>query len=343
MAGKRSLCVLAAMVLMVSLANGQAVDQPAKNDEPTNSPITIAPSNITTTTTSTTTTSTPKPTTTTPEPITTTTTTTTPKPITTTTTTTPEPTTTTTTTTTPEPITTTTTTPEPITTTTIAPITTTAKPKPDKPEEGMWRVNYTEATNVSCIVASMALELDVPYTTKDNKNLTAKVYLPKTAESSGSCGNDVQIMILQWEKNSVKFFFKKDNTSYGLSLFDASIVTDSVNFPNATANEIIQLNYMSKVFNSTESKSYRCDEVQALNLNSSKVSGAELKVSFLHLQAFYNSSASGFQEAINCRSLTPDIVPIAAGCALAALIILVLGGYLWGRRRSQARGYLSIS
>lgn len=39
---------------------------------------------------------------------------------------------------------------------------------------------------------------------------------------------------------------------------------------------------------------------------------------------------------------TPDVVPIAVGCALVALIVIVLVAYLVGRRRNQARGYLSM-
>lgn len=39
---------------------------------------------------------------------------------------------------------------------------------------------------------------------------------------------------------------------------------------------------------------------------------------------------------------TPDVVPIAVGCALIALILIVLVAYLIGRRRNQARGYLSM-
>lgn len=44
----------------------------------------------------------------------------------------------------------------------------------------------------------------------------------------------------------------------------------------------------------------------------------------------------------DCKLDTPDIVPIAVGCALAALVIIVLIAYLIGRKRSQARGYLSM-
>ena len=50
-----------------------------------------------------------------------------------------------------------------------------------------------------------------------------------------------------------------------------------------------------------------------------------------------------FGVALDCASSeTPDVVPIAVGCALAALVIIVLIAYLIGRRRSQARGYLSM-
>lgn len=44
----------------------------------------------------------------------------------------------------------------------------------------------------------------------------------------------------------------------------------------------------------------------------------------------------------DCKLDTPDIVPIAVGCALAGLVIIVLIAYLIGRKRSQARGYLSM-
>lgn len=46
--------------------------------------------------------------------------------------------------------------------------------------------------------------------------------------------------------------------------------------------------------------------------------------------------------AKDCSFDTPDIVPITVGCALAALVIVVLIAYLVGRRRSQSRGYLSM-
>lgn len=37
-----------------------------------------------------------------------------------------------------------------------------------------------------------------------------------------------------------------------------------------------------------------------------------------------------------------DIVPIAVGIALIALVVVVLIAYLVGRRRAAARGYVSM-
>jgi hypothetical protein len=42
------------------------------------------------------------------------------------------------------------------------------------------------------------------------------------------------------------------------------------------------------------------------------------------------------------KVITSDIVPIAVGCALAALVIVVLVAYLIGRRRARQRGYQSV-
>ncbi|KAI8427371.1 hypothetical protein MSG28_001931 [Choristoneura fumiferana] len=38
----------------------------------------------------------------------------------------------------------------------------------------------------------------------------------------------------------------------------------------------------------------------------------------------------------------PDAVPIAVGCALGGMVVVVLIAYLVARRRSAARGYLSM-
>lgn len=50
----------------------------------------------------------------------------------------------------------------------------------------------------------------------------------------------------------------------------------------------------------------------------------------------------GQEEECGMDILTNDIVPIAVGCALAALVVIVLIAYVIGRRRNRARGYESM-
>jgi lysosomal-associated membrane protein 1/2 len=45
---------------------------------------------------------------------------------------------------------------------------------------------------------------------------------------------------------------------------------------------------------------------------------------------------------LDCDYQPNDIVPIAVGVALAALVVLVLVAYLYGRRKSRQRGYQSV-
>lgn len=93
--------------------------------------------------------------------------------------------------------------------------------------------------------------------------------------------------------------------------------------------------------------SYHCTRVQSLNLtatmDANATAVASLNVSHLQFEAFHRRADDHFSTAKDCDSVdTPDIVPIAVGCALAALVALVLIAYLVGRRRSQTHGYLSM-
>lgn len=130
------------------------------------------------------------------------------------------------------------------------------------------------------------------------------------------------------------------------------------------------------------SNSYRCFKEQTLNLTllGKNETVGHLKISDLQFEAFRGdnttvfglggcqygfilshwcgmlSTSTGYRpdriliyirarylvSAKDCSFNTPDIVPITVGCALAGLVVIVLIVYLVGRRRSQARGYLSM-
>lgn len=112
-------------------------------------------------------------------------------------------------------------------------------------------------------------------------------------------------------------------------------------------NITIVLQYADSV---PQGKSYHCNRQQSLNATSF-INGIEtpayavpMNMSKAQWQAFHDRQADGYDLAKDCDAIdTPDIVPIAVGCALAGLVVIVLLGYLVGRRRSQGRGqYLSM-
>lgn len=92
--------------------------------------------------------------------------------------------------------------------------------------------------------------------------------------------------------------------------------------------------------------SYHCTRPQVFNLTETimnkEVTGT-VKVHDVQAEAFRTSAAAGFSTARDCDSSeTPDVVPIAVGIALVALILIVLISYLCARRRSTSRGYMSF-
>lgn len=89
--------------------------------------------------------------------------------------------------------------------------------------------------------------------------------------------------------------------------------------------------------------SYHCNRPQMLNLTASDNSTSTVTVSKLQFEAFHNKQNTKFSIAKDCDAIdTPDIVPIAVGCALILLIVIVLIAYLAGRRSTRSRGYLSM-
>lgn len=92
---------------------------------------------------------------------------------------------------------------------------------------------------------------------------------------------------------------------------------------------------------------YHCTKPQNLTVKVSSIESANktLSVTVLKTQfeAFHKTKTASFSYLRDCEAInTLDIVPIAVGCALVALIIIVLISYLFGRRRRNVRGYLSM-
>ncbi|XP_055902371.1 lysosome-associated membrane glycoprotein 1 [Eupeodes corollae] len=255
------------------------------------------------------------------------------------TTTTSAPTTSTTTTTT------TTTTPKPETTT-VGPVTTPAPNPVPIPEPPMGRWNST------CILIQMATQLNFTYETADNKTARAIYNIPATATLHDvNCeSNNTQEIVLNWgpEKaiHSMAIYFERNSSNVNVHTIMVSLPIDSEEFVNPKANQSVQLIYRGDIFEAPSQMSYHCTRPQYFNLteaiNENAVIGT-IRLSDVQMEAFRKENTTSFSTARDCDSSeTPDIVPIAVGIALVALILIVLVSYLCARRRSTARGYMSF-
>lgn len=260
---------------------------------------------------------------------------------TTTTTTTPAPTTPIPTTSTAAPTTTTTLAPN---TTTVAPITTTPAPAPfPAPEIGKW--------NSSCIILHFAAQLNFTYETKDNKTATRLFNIPKDAKVEDSnCANISQSIHIIWGPadaiHSMVWQFDIVNKSSELKQIFFSLPLTSDHFPDAKDNQTIQLIHTGDDFITPAKMSYHCTRAQKFNLTEVVLDHTvvgTITLSNVQVEAFITDKRDTFSTAMDCDGpKTMDIVPIAVGIAMAALILIVLISYLCARRRSTSRGYMSF-
>jgi len=166
--------------------------------------------------------------------------------------------------------------------------------------------------------------------------------------------NETENIVLHWidaatkEENSLKLSFYKNGTNVGLGHLVVTIQPNTI-FPDAN-NDTIQLVYNSNsTFITPLHMSYHCTREQTLNLTetirSSEIVG-NITFSNVQIEAFHKSDSPAewsFSAAKDCDGkYTPDIVPIAVGIALSALILIVFISYLVARRRSTVRGYMSF-
>ncbi|XP_076160636.1 lysosome-associated membrane glycoprotein 1 isoform X2 [Ptiloglossa arizonensis] len=214
-----------------------------------------------------------------------------------------------------------------------------------------WVVNGTN--NTICIVVQMSVHLNVSYNTVKNKISFKEFDIPDNAvknatKAYGTCGEFEQTLTLMWpSKNntngSMTLHFKKNATQNHYFLQRLLVVLPVIDFPNSTLKNNVTLVHETSNFTTALSDSYRCMRQQTLYFNKNvdnNVTGY-LTVSNLQFQAFRTNNSTVFGLAQDCTVDTPDSVPIAVGCILTGLVILVLIAYLCGRQR-QTHNYVSM-
>ncbi|XP_022226568.2 lysosome-associated membrane glycoprotein 1 [Drosophila obscura] len=235
----------------------------------------------------------------------------------------------------------------PKTTTTPAPVpTTTHAPQPyPEPKVGTW--------NATCILLTMAAQLNFTYETKEGKMAHGLYNIPSNATIGDHvCDSQtIQSIQLSWgpatSVQSMVMQFDNKNATTVLSAIQIHLSVLSEDFPDAKENQTLQLIHRgSDEFKTPEKMSYHCTRPQKLNLTETvdlKPEIGWLSVSNVQVEAFRGANAAGFSTVHDCDSSeTSDVVPIAVGIALAALILVVLISYLCARRRSNSSGYMSF-
>ncbi|XP_077261669.1 lysosome-associated membrane glycoprotein 1 [Temnothorax americanus] len=240
-----------------------------------------------------------------------------------------------------------TTTAKPMPTTTAAPTTPAPTTPLPPPSTGKWKV---EENNTLCVLVQMAVQFNVSYTNANNVTIHKAMDIPGNSTGTGKCGKTEQNLTLSWDSrnkttyNNFTIHFVKNETGkyYSLHHFEISLAAEE--FPNDESNKTVTVVHVAPQFKTGLSNSYRCIKEQQMDLTreGNNVTVGLLKVTKLQFQAFRGDNTTIFGLAKDCSYDTPDIVPITVGCALAGLVVIVLIAYLVGRRRSQARGYLSM-
>jgi len=263
-----------------------------------------------------------------------------------------------------------TTTPAPETTTTEAPATTTPAPAtttpapatttPPSPHDEFYR--HTE-DNVTCVMFAGDFTLNVVYNTTKGTSREAEIKLPAPSSNPsvlGLCGptNGTSWIQVQWGvANQSTTMFHLEFTSiadqWELSAVQMAIQMSSdvfVDSPDAgkTLYVMGSLPDLSAVQVPVNSSLSCRGNVESSNFNGT-VAGSEQVYTVtadalgFKLQAFNAvPHVTSLQSGPHCSAdAMSDIVPIAVGCALAALVLLVLVSYLVGRRR-RAAAYQSV-
>ncbi|XP_063529065.1 lysosome-associated membrane glycoprotein 2-like [Cydia strobilella] len=260
--------------------------------------------------------------------------------------------------------TTTSTTPSPDTTTSTTTSTTTpAPPKPTPtpapvppkpigpPDQGLWP--YVDSKNVTCVIVQFAAQLNVTYG-KPNSSSSELMHVilnvPANASViSGNCDGLEQWITIGWAatnetNHTLTVLFAKNDTKkfYEMKSLNASLVSSI--FPNITNVDTINLSHQTPEWQTPLAASYRCTPPTELKMNADYNNiAATLTLSRLQEEAFRNATGNGFSAARDCSGGDiPDAVPIAVGCALGGMVVVVLIAYLVARRRSANRGYLSM-
>lgn len=188
------------------------------------------------------------------------------------------------------------------------------------------------------------------YTKVDNVSSFAHVVFNVPSNASvvnGSCAGD-QWLEISWLApnttiaNNMTIYYHKNKTTNNYYLKSLNVSFSPELFVNASKANSLEL-YHGNEWMTPVATSYRCEVATRFNMSSDSLTAASMTLTRLQEEAYRTAPGTGFSAARQCGGAdVPDAVPIAVGCALGGLVLVVLVAYLVARRRSAASGYLSM-
>ncbi|XP_032831104.1 lysosome-associated membrane glycoprotein 1-like isoform X1 [Petromyzon marinus] len=186
--------------------------------------------------------------------------------------------------------------------------------------------------NHSCLLAQMALEVVLVYSTVRNETRRGVLHVnPNATRATGSCGDATASLSLSFSQGAVFLGFSANKstdkfylTSVNVTLLDA--------FPDAPWLELAGRNGSLAMFAAPLGRSYSCASQQTVVVTPA----LELLVSHLHLQPFHVTKGR-YDMAVSCPqdSLLGFVLPLVVGAGLIVLVFISVLAYGIGRKKSR--------
>lgn len=247
------------------------------------------------------------------------------------------------------------------TTTTTTTTTTAAPPKPHQPQFSV----KDKVSGVTCLLANLTATVKVSWNntlnnTRAQRSIPFNVTTAYEDERTSHCYaflNQTDLGLTNFAERDSTLLLTFSNTSttqYGLTNVTLGLNLDPVHYDGIDSRvrgmRTVKNSGDLKLWQTSFRQYYSCmtngDTVRFAVYNiSDEVLKLEVEFESVQVEALMTRQDNGVwgKESL-CRMdrVTNEIVPIVVGCALAALVIIVLVAYLIGRRRSRARGYESM-
>ncbi|XP_076276221.1 uncharacterized protein LOC143207070 [Lasioglossum baleicum] len=175
----------------------------------------------------------------------------------------------------------------------------------DDPPKYQYQV-VDEKTKVPCILANMAIALEVKYKAKDDKEKSTQVAVPNTATSTGNCGLVISTLLLTWGENdkqsTVKFLLLNDHTNFSvasvtLDLYISDAAGDRVKMVSNTDTGMLSANVGNGLT--------KCDH------SSIEFDKSSMTMTSISLIAFNTDKNVASRKVVSCTNSTifPYIIP----------------------------------